>query len=174
MTAAGAGQLAVGRVRSMPTVSPSSAAAPTVYPSAAPSSTSATPAPCASMATAPGGTLPLSAVAACTRSAVRATVSGPAAARRPGQATELRGQGGAEKGDIGQAATELLGDDGDLDRGRPRRPVVLRRPQFAPAGRADRGVELGRPLPVVEVGDAVDAQAVDHLRRAVAQGDLFC
>ncbi len=93
--------------------------------------------------------------------------------RRPGQAAELRRHGRAEEGGIGQAPTELLGHDGDLDRRGPRGPVVRRRAQLAPAGRADRRVELGGPLAVVELADPVDAQAVDDLRGGVAQRDLL-
>ena len=37
----------------------------------------------------------------------------------------------------------------------------------------DRRVELGGTLAVVELGDAVDAQAIDELRRSVAQGRLL-
>ena len=60
-------------------------------------------------------------------------------------------------------------------RSRPRPPMPTdRRPlpaSAAPASRRPpgRGVELGGPLAVMEVGDGVHAEALDHLHRGVAQ-----
>ena len=98
---------------------------------------------------------------------------GSSGGRRTGSSAELGGQGRAQEGGIGEAASELLGDERDFDRRGPGRPVVGRRAQLAPAGGGHRGVELGGTLTIVELGDAVHAQAVDHLRRGIAQRDLL-
>ena len=91
-----------------------------------------------------------------------------------GQAAQVRRQGRAEEGDVGQAPAELLGDDGDLDRRGPRRRRPRRRPQLPPAGGVHGGVELAGTLGVVELGHGVRTPSrVHHLRRGVAQRDLL-
>ncbi len=93
--------------------------------------------------------------------------------RHAGQAAQVRRQGGAQEGDVGQTPAELLGDDGDLDRRCPRTAVLGERPQLAPAGRVHRRIELAGPLAVVEVRHGADAEAVDDLRRGATQRALL-
>ncbi len=150
-----------------------SATAPMVQPSALPTDTSAVPAMPASSATAPARHPAALLRGQCSEVGAQQHRLVSAGGRRAGSSAQLGGQGRTDKGSVGQAAAELLGDERDLDRRGPGRSVVCRRPQLAPPGGGHGGVELRGALPVVELGHAVDTQAIDHLRRRLAQRDLF-
>ena len=79
--------------------------------------------------------------------------------RGPGQPSQVGRHGRAEERNVGQAATQLLGHHGHLDRRRPGASLVRGGAQLAPARGRDRGVELGHSLGVVEVGHHVRARA---------------
>ena len=124
------------------------------------------------MATAPGGR-PASAIAETVQVGRQHDGLGDGGGRSAGPPTQLGREGRTEEGDVGQAASELLGDDRHLDRRRPRGAVVGGDAQLTPSGGGDRGVELGDPFGIVELTHRARAESVDDLGGRVAQRVLF-
>ena len=88
--------------------------------------------------------------------------------RRHGrQAPQLGRQRRPEERGVGQTTRQLLGDDRRLHARGERRAIVLGGAQLTPTGRGDGGVELRRPLGVVELPDRARPQRVDDLRDRV-------
>ena len=98
---------------------------------------------------------------------------GPARLGSTSEAAELGRQRRAQEGDLGQPFTQRLCDQRDIDRRSPRSALVVRTSEFQPARCCDSALELVDAFGVVDLADAMHAEALSNLRGGVPEGGLF-
>ena len=89
-----------------------------------------------------------------------------------GQSSELASQGRPEEGDVGQTPAQFLGHDAGFHPRGQGLALVVARPQLPPAGGGHSGIELRRPLAVIDGADGVGPEPIDQSGGGLGAGPV--